>query len=425
MSIRSQLVQVAVSLADRIGSERALDAQKIIDVACRRAGHDDFGQDDYGAPWQIEAPLRLLLAAFEEEAHLSPFGRLAARWDMGRLLQNVLLLRSKERERPAVLDEAITAPVFITGMPRSGTSFLHALLAQDPAHRAPRCWQTIHPYPAHSYPGPNGIEAAIRNVERQLRLFDQLAPGLHDVHPTAARDPQECVEINAHVLQSLRFDMTHYVPSYRSWLDRVGHAQAYRFHRRFLRHLQHQETAPARRDGQAAPPRWVLKSPDHVVALDALRAAYPDARIVMLHRDPVHVLASVARLTELVRMPFAREIDRAQIGRQVSDDWAARAAGMMRAADSGGVVHLHYRALVADPLGAVRRLYAGLLDGALPAEAEARMRALIDRRPRGGYGRNSYSLADFGLDADTESARFAAYAERFGVERGRGHEAAA
>lgn len=399
MSIRSQLLHLAIRVADVVGTEPRLDADEIMATARRRAGLEDFG------PWDIAAPLRLLLACYDEEARLNLFGRMGARWDMGRFLGNLLRMRAQEKGDPAILEEAIEVPVFITGLPRSGSTFLHALLAEDPAHRVPICWQTIRPYP-----GPEGAEGACRDVDRQLRLFDQLAPGFRDFHPIDATSPQECTEISAHVLQSLRFDMTHHVPSYRHWLDRVGHRQAYQFHHRFLQHLQHQ----ARQSSDGAG-HWVLKSPDHVFALDALRAAYPDARIVMLHRDPVRVLGSVARLTEILRAPFAREVDRAQVGRQIATHWAIGAASMMHADAGGAVLHLHYRALIADPIGTLRRLYAAL-GRELTPQAAARMQSLVESRPKGGYGNNRYRLADYGLDVSEQRARFAAYTAHFGVE---------
>src|SRR5205814_2189525 len=120
-----------------------------------------------------------------------------------------------------------------------------------------------------------------------------------------------------------RSDTTYRIPSYRRWLDETGHLEAYRFHKRFLQHLQHQIP-----DGG----RWVLKCPDHVFALDAIRAVYPDARLVFVHRDPLAVLLSVARLTETLRRPFTRSMDKAEIGRQDSDRWLAATELMIAAA---------------------------------------------------------------------------------------------
>src|SRR5208337_341980 len=144
-----------------------------------------------------------------------------------------------------------------------------------------------------------------------------LAPAFQALHPLEAISPQECSEITAHVFRSLRFDTNYHIPSYRAWLDAdpVGHLPAYQFHRRFLQHLQHQ-AGP-----RASPPRWVLKCPDHLFALEAIRAVYPDARLVFVHRDPVKVLLSVARLTEVLRRPFTRDLDPRTIGRDESARW--------------------------------------------------------------------------------------------------------
>src|SRR5262249_8838494 len=148
-------------------------------------------------------------------------------------------------------------------------------------------------------------------VARQFAAFLRIAPELPSLHPLAADDSQECIEITGQVMRSMRFDTTHYVPTYQRWLDAEGHREAYHFHKRFLQHLQHQNGSG----------RWVLKSPDHIFALDALLDVYPDARLVFVHRDPLRVLSSVAKLTEILRQPFTREVDRLQIGRQVSERW--------------------------------------------------------------------------------------------------------
>src|SRR5262249_14838948 len=152
---------------------------------------------------------------------------------------------------------------------------------------------------------------------------------------------QECSEITAHVFASLRFDSTYDVPSYRKWLDETGHLDAYRFHRRFLHHLPYQTEAGR---------RWVLKCPDHLFALDALRSAYPGAGLVVVHRAPLAVLLSVARLTESLRRPFTRSTDKAEIGRQDSDRWLTATELMIAAAQqqrfAEPIFHVHYLDLV-------------------------------------------------------------------------------
>jgi hypothetical protein len=386
------------------GREWPGDAADLIAAA---KGGDDLGSED------VAQPLGVLLRATASQAELSVLGRLGLRWDLLRLLGNLARLRAEERLAPEILTEPITAPLIITGLPRSGTSFLHRLLVADPAAAAPLVWQTLHPYPD---PGARR-DRRIAHVERQLRHFGWLAPALRSVHPLDACAPQECTEITAHVLQSLRFETVYHVPDYKAWLRAHGHAAAYRFHRRFLQHLQHQHRA--QHPGAAACGNWVLKCPDHVFALDALRAAYPDARIVFLHRDPLKVLPSVAQLTEILRSPFTRRLDRREIGRTVVEDWVEGADRMVMEARAptfppSQVLHLRYRDLVQRPMETVRRLY-GHFDMALMPAAEASMQALLAARPRGGYGENHYSFADHGIDPEELRVRFAAYVSLFGV----------
>jgi hypothetical protein len=399
-STSPRLLRVADWFADLAGFMRAPPmADALIETAQRNTGLDDFGE------WQFAKPLRMLLNACESEADLGIFGRFAVRWDALRFLENMLRLR--EAEKRASHRVAIEQPIFVTGLPRSGTTFLYNLLMEDDVNAAPRCWQTIYPGVAGD---PKRARRAIRSVDRQLRVFRQLAPDFDSMHPFKATTPQECSEITAHVFASLRFDTTYHIPSYRAWLDVVGHHEAYRFHRYFLEHLACHE-APGR--------RWILKCPEHVFALDAIRKVYPDARFVFVHRDPMRVLASVARLTEVLRQPFARRVDRASIGRQVCDHWAD---GAMRILEAGAtipadrVVHIRYRDLIGDPVATVAQLYAQF---GLPCDdgLKSRIAAYVAAKPNGGYGQAQarYRLQDYGIDAAQERRRFGDYVASFDV----------
>jgi hypothetical protein len=392
------LLRAADWLSDTAGFlRRPAVAEELIALAQRRTRLTDFGE------WQFIAPLRVLLQASENEAALGAFGRFALRWDALRFLENLLRLRAAEKaDGPA---PAIERPIFVTGLPRSGTSFLHNLLVEDPDNAVPRCWQTIEPAVAGDAAGE---ARSIRKVDRQLKLFRCLAPDFSAMHPITATAPQECSEITAHVFASLRFDTTHHVPSYRAWIDNTGHREAYRFHRRFLEHLA--------RHGKAGQ-RWALKCPDHVFALDAIREIYPDARFVFVHRDPMRVLASVARLTEVLRQPFTRRLDRATVGRQVCDRWvegAERIVAASKTLPKDRVVHIRYHELTGDPAGTVHRLYAKF---GLPFDAafEQRIRTYVDAKPNGGYAQRRHRVEDYGLDAARERDRFAGYVETFNV----------
>jgi len=295
---------------------QSLRAEEIIEWVRRRTRLTDFGDTAF------QEGLQVFLRACAEEADLSLFGHLGTRWDVARFLSNLLRLRHEELRAPEILGEPIERPIFIAGLPRSGTTFLHQLLTADDTNLVPRVWQLIHPYPA---PGTRLRKDRRRlRVARQLRMFQVLSPGFRQMHPIGADSPQECSEITAHVFASPRFDTTYTVPSYRHWLDAKGHLHAFRFHKRFLQHLQHQS-------GRSS--RWILKCPDHIFALSAIQTIYPDARFVFVHRDPLRVMGSVACLTEILRRPFTRHVDRVALGRQECARWSLGAELMVRAAE--------------------------------------------------------------------------------------------
>ena len=358
-------------------------------------------------PRLIEA-LAALTSSLHKEASLSPFGRLAASWDLKRMLSTLLIFADAEREDPAIPTRPLAPPIFIAGLPRSGTTFLHGLLAEDPLNRVPRIWEAIYPYPRHR---AAGFGAGRRKVQLQLRIFNRLSPGIRSLHPIEADAPEECIEFTSQVFRSPRFDDVYRAPSYRAWLDKSGHDEGYRFLARFLRHLQ---------GAGGAPRRWILKSPEHVFSIDALAHVFPDAMLVLVHRDPGHVLASAARLTELLRAPFTTAIDRREIGRKVADYWQDGMRRMVRLADDPSfplrsrLAHVRYRALVADPVGTIARIYDAFgLE--LSGQARAAMATKVAQAPNGGYGANRYRPEVFGIDPECERVRALAYAERFGV----------
>ena len=381
--------------------ETKLEPQPLIAAAAKSTRLDGKPLADPRLVKALAAPTLSL----QEEASLSAFGRLAVRWDLKRMLSTLLILAEKEQEDPSILRRPLAPPI---GLPRSGTTFLHGLLAEDAANRAPRMWEAIYPYPAHR---AAGFGAGRRKVQLELRIFNCLAPGIESVQPMEADGPQECTEFTCHVFRSPRFDAVYRTPSYHTWLDASGYDEGYRFHARFLRHLQGPGEIPR---------RWVLKSPDHIFSADALARAFPDAMLILVHRDPGHVLASAARLTELLRAPFTTAIDRREIGRKVADYWQAGMRRMVKLADDPSfslrsrLVHVQYRSLVADPIGTVARVYDAFgLE--LSQAARAAMAAKVARAPKGGYGANRYRPEEFGIDPKRERERASVYAERFGV----------
>ena len=381
-----------------------LDEPSFLAEASRHTGLDDFGDDGF------RDPLRRLLASYESEARLTLLGRLIARRDAVRLLENRLRLVDTWRRHPEIAAEPVRAPIVIVGLPRTGTTVLHALLAQDPQNRVPMTWEVMHPWPPPER-ATYETDPRIAQVDHHFAGVDRVIPGFASMHPMGALLPQECVALTAHEFATMLYHTTNRLPSYQRWLDGADLRPVYRAHRRWLQYLQW------RCPGE----RWVLKSPGHLWALDALLAVYPDVRIVQTHRDPLKVIASLTSLVTLLRSMATDDIDPHEIGA----DWTPRLADGLRrgmTARANGllgpsqVIDVQFQDLLRDEIATVRRIYThfGLT---LTPDVEARMRAFLAANTREKHGVHRYALAAAGLDEATERARYADYETRYAIPR--------
>ncbi len=379
-----------------------LDEEALLARARRTTGLDDFGD-----PW-FRTPLRHLLASLEGEAALTTLGRITARTDLLRLLENRLRIVDAHRRHPEIAAAPITRPLFVVGLPRTGTSILHELLAQDPANRVPMTWEVMHPWPPPER-ATYDRDARIAAVDKHLAGVDRLIPGFKSMHPMGAMLPQECVALMQLDFASMIWSTTHRVPTYQAWLDQADMRPLYASHRRQLQYFQWRCPAD----------QWVLKSPGHLWMLDALLAVYPDACIVQTHRDPLSVVASLTSLVSLLRRLASDDIVPEEIGAEWTTLLAAGLERNMASRDRLGLgpdqlFDMQFRELLADEIAMVRRIYAHF-GRELSAEAESRMRRFLAENPRDKHGRHRYTLADAGLDVATERRRYARYQERFAI----------
>lgn len=377
-----------------------LEEEELIRAAFRRTGHDDFGDASF------REPLHRLLSALQAEAHLHPLGRLAARRELTRLLVNRLRMQEDRKRHPGIAEQHIRQPIIVTGLPRTGTTFLHGLLALDRANRVPRTWETLYPSPppeAETY----YVDRRIALVDREIRWFHRMVQDFNRIHPVGARLPEECLVILSHSFMSYQFASTHRVPSYLDWLESQDLRTSYEMHRRFLQHLQW------RCPGE----RWVLKAPAHMFDFEAMFEAYPDACVVMTHRDPIEVTASHASLMATLRSAFSDDVDPIEVGRECTQRWAEALSRALRSRDRGCApserfLDLYYTDLVADPVAAVERVYRHF-DLPLPDGLREKVRESVNRNPKNRFGEHRYNLYDFGLELQEEEKRYAAYRERF------------
>jgi hypothetical protein len=381
------------------------DRDRLVEEATAASGHDDLGEPT----WQ--EGLDQVLGSLAEEAHLHELGVEIAAGEVVAYLSNRAAVTAWRRTHPELAGQAIDRPIVIVGQPRTGTTILHDLLAQDPALRAPLSWEVDRPVPPPET-ATFATDPRIAEVQATIDMADVLIPGFTAFHPIGAQLAQECVRITAGDFRSMIFPTQYRVPSYHRWLlHEADLAPAYRWHRRYLQHLQSRHPAP----------RWLLKSPAHLWHLPALAAEYPDAVLVQTHRDPLRVVASVSALVAHLRRMASDETSIGEAAAEFADviflglerGMAARDAGTF---PSSRVVDVHFTEFVADPLRTVRTLY-DQLGMPLDPGTEARMRAFLASHPGDGGGAGQrYTFADTGLDPGDLRDRAAAYGDRFGVE---------
>jgi Sulfotransferase family len=374
-----------------------LDADQLVGTATSRTGLADFG----AAGWRDG--LDRLVEALNGEADLTDIGThiLGSRLEM--LLANRLRVVATVADHPEITDEEVDGPLVIIGLPRTGTTALSNLLAADPRIRSVRLWESSDPVPPpeteHQHDDPR-IEAATQGLELMYETFPRMR-ALHFQSPTG---PTECQDLLGMNFRTAHFDGMARVPSYTEWVVGCDMTGTYAFHRRALQLLQWH-----------CPPRlWHLKTPVHMLALDALRSAYPSAKFLWTHRDPAAVLGSVCSLIAYTRSWASDRDDAEELGRQQLAFWAeavGRALDFRDRAGEGCFADVNHAQLQSDPVGALAAAYEALgldfADGRGPVEAWAR-----DHRP-GAHGVHEFALDDFDLDAGVVRARFAAYLDRF------------
>jgi hypothetical protein len=359
-----------------------------------------LGDDDWRAGFER------YLASAAEDGRLNALGsRMAVDSAVGRLRARRAMARHLAAH-PDVLARPIRAPIVITGGWRTGTTFLFRMLATDPRLRAPLPAELSAPWRFGQLDGARR-EAALDAAASRHALLHQLNPRLAVIHDSGARLPEECVLAMGTDFRNWGFTSTTRLDGYAAWLAGESFAGAYRRYRAMLQTLTS--------DGR----RWLLKAPAHCAELASLFAAFPDACVVHLHRDVVATVASGASLFAVFRSTYSDVVDPADVGRTQTEQtalWLDRALAF-RASDAARAarfVDLDYRALVADPIAAARRVYQAL-DLELPPDVAAgfeRYRAAHGQHER---GRHRYDPAQFGLDAGALRERFARYEERFAL----------
>lgn len=374
-----------------------LDEASLLAAAERRTGLTDFGDASF------HEPLRRLLSSIEDEAQLHPLGRLITRTRIVSTLATRLRLERLCMREPSIRRERLTRPIVIVGLPRTGTTFLHRLLASDDTRiRALMSWEALMPVPLDGEREPTRRIAAAQRSEAALKY---MAPDFFAVHPIDAVGPEEDILLLDLAFRSTVPEATMHVPSFAAWLEEADQGPAYRMLATALRALQHQ-----RRPTDESW-RWVLKTPHHLEWLDELPKVLDDPLVVWTHRSPREVVGSFCSMIAHGRGVFTDRVDPLEIGRF----WLRKGKRMVeRAMDArarwgkDSFVDVRYEDLIADPVAIVRKIQerAGL---PWTERTSAALAASLRRETKDRHGKHRYSLGAFGLDAAAVDAAFASY----------------
>ncbi|MBS9533107.1 sulfotransferase [Mycobacterium sp. M1] len=363
--------------------------------ATKLTGLDDFGPDDDN----YREALGVLLDSYRDEAGLTELGSKMNRFFLRGALVARLLSQAGWQAHPEYVDVAVERPIFVTGLPRTGTTALHRLLGADPAHQGLEMWLTEFPQPR---PPRDTWDAnpVYQQMSAQFDRHHRENPEYGGVHFMTADGLEECWQLLRQSLHSVSYETLAHVPAYARWLAQQDWTPSYARHRRNLQLIGLNDPGK----------RWVLKNPSHLFALDAIMAVYPDALIVQCHRPPETIMASMCSLAEQTTPGWSETFVGAQIGADQMETWTRGLAlfnTQRTQYDSAQFCDVDYADFVADPVAAAAGIYAhfGL---ELTDAARAGMAADYAASKQGPRApKHRYSLADYGLTAEQVRERFA------------------
>ncbi|KAA1395954.1 sulfotransferase family protein [Aeromicrobium ginsengisoli] len=371
---------------------RALDVDGLL-----AAARDKTGLHDYGDDWFVE-PLSVLTNALADEANLSDLGLDLTRRRLVASLADRLRLKQLQAEHPAILDEEVVVAAEICGLPRTGSTLLHRLLASSPEVTSTLSWETSYPLP---FPGESpDAELRKQKARDRYEMFLEMAPDFGDIHTIEWDGPEEDVILLDRTFTSMSYDSFYWVPTYGLWLREFDQAPAYRDLKEWLQVLQWQSPD---RDGKP----WILKSPHHLTAVDTVLDTFPGCKIVMTHRSPTKAVPSYASMVGAISSQYSNDVDPKAVGPYWRDRFvtALQEYAVVRAARPDRFVDVTFQDTVSDPVGTATKVMGEL---GLPADREA-LEAYMERNQEQRHGSHTYTAEDFGLTEAGLEQDFAFY----------------
>jgi hypothetical protein len=381
-----------------------LNADALVEQAMRDTGIDRFDSDSY------REGLSVFVRDFNNgiaKGLYTDQGISRVHADCLLYLSNRLRVVDYHRQFPELASRPIERPVFVMGIPRTGTTLLSNLLAADPARRSPLEWEIDEPIPPATTATLKTDPRCLARLERERAMLEA-HPEIGRIYRSSAVYPHECVWFLAHDFKTLMIESKGILPEYREFIFGADMTSAYAYHRKFLQALQHH-----------APGVWNLKMPSHILHLEYLIKEYPDARLIWTHRDPFTATGSLCSIISMSHMMLMGRIDNKWLGENYPWQAQQHAERGMDFRDKHGedrVIDVHYADMMNDPMGTMKRLYADLGDE-WTAEAEAGIQAWLDANPQNKFGKHEYKLAQYGLTKEALEPLFERYLSRYDVAR--------
>jgi hypothetical protein len=357
------------------------------------------GLDDIGTSYYREG-LERTVEALNTEAGLNDLGNVIQHATISNALIQRLRIEDAYEQHPEIDDQEIGGPVFVIGLPRTGTTALSQLVANDPQFRSLRMWEsqacTPPPEAATQHTDPRIARAA-----EGIAMMDEMFPRMRSMNSSEPEAATECQDLMGMSFRTFHFDGVVRVPGYLSWLMQCDMRETYLYHRRVLKLLQ----------WHCPPNLWHLKTPVHMFSLDALVEAYPSAKFLWSHRDPAKVLASVCSLIHYVRSWSSDRDDAEELGAEQLDSWSEavrRAMDFRERVGDDRFVDVSFADLQTDPVARVENSYEQL-GLTFTDAARARVGSWARGHEPGSRGDHSYALADYGLTAEGVRERFSGY----------------
>ena len=368
--------------------DKLLDPSRLLNRACARTGLTDWGGEDFNKA------LQTLVTTVRTEPSLSTIGAFSHTTNLNRILHNRLYLIEALKRYPAIETQAVRAPVMVTGIARSGTTYLHALLNNHAQARAPKCFEALFTRNPLRLGAADERIAKTQSFLRKLRFF---SPQILEMHRMACHKAEECYFLFEPSGLSWQYPMTGELGEYPQWLTQQSLAPVYQHYAQQLRYLQWQNRDSFQEDNLF----WCLKSPFHLFALKELIGLYPDMKVVVIHRNIIDTMASWLTLVGFVRHIHHRRVCYRSIGRGALVYWRCALDRMMDVyrSNPGNFIHVKYDDLIADPVGVSERVYraCGRSCAGLATATAASGRESKASRPR----KQPYDISWFGLNEDS------------------------